>query len=63
MEMDFVGIAELTGVDAFKCLDFREAFAGPTEGPARTGTQSPRLTPSVVPPTSARKTRALGKNG
>ncbi|KAB0405827.1 hypothetical protein E2I00_016924, partial [Balaenoptera physalus] len=31
MEMDFVGTAEPTGVDTFKCLDFREAFAGPRE--------------------------------
>lgn len=61
--MDFVGIAEPTGVETFKGLDFREAFAGPSEGPARTETQSPRLTPSVVPPTLARKMRALGRNG
>lgn len=58
MEIDLVEIAELTRVDTFMCLDFREAGTGPREGPVRARARgSP---PSTIPPTSARKTeRAL----
>lgn len=49
MEMDLAEIAELTGVDTCKCLDFRASSTGLSEGPARTGTPSARLPTPQAP--------------
>lgn len=49
MDMDLVGVAELTRMDTFKCLDFRGACVGSSEGPARIGTQCPWLSPQGHP--------------
>lgn len=48
MDMDSVGIAELTRMDTFKCLG-RETCVGSSEGPVRTGTQCPLLSPQCHP--------------
>ena len=48
MDMDLVGIAELTRMDTFKCLG-REACVGSSEGPVRTGIQCPLLSPQCHP--------------
>lgn len=55
MEMDLVEIAELTGVDTFKCLDFGDGCTGPSEGLVRTGTPRARLTPQRHPTHSVRE--------
>lgn len=59
MEMDLVEIVELTGVDTFKCVDFREAFVEHSESPVRTRTQRPRLAPQRHPTHFSQENRAL----
>ena len=49
MDMDLVGVAELTRMDTFKCLDFRGACVGSSEGPVRIGTQCLWLSPQGHP--------------
>lgn len=41
MEMDFVEIAELSGVDTFKFLHFRGVSVGHSEGPWRPEPRAP----------------------
>lgn len=59
MEMDLVEIVEPTGVDTFKCLNFREACVERSEGPVRTRTRSPRLAPQRHPTRVSQEDRAL----
>lgn len=59
--MDLVEIVELTGVDTFKCVDFREAFVEHSESPVRTRTQRPRLAPQRHPTHFSQEDRALSR--